>query len=316
MNQILTDLKKIDSFDKYLRNIKLTNGDDVMTSKWRTGFVGFLVGLNSFRLMFEEYVRDKKIFDCIPTYRFSQDHVETFFGAIRAKCGSNNNPTVSQFVAAYKRLLTNNDVSPSDKTNCRNFNDTIMLAATTVKKSTSGVKSCSVRSDEGPEFAQKREEIVNMLENDPKVQNAFNDIFIAATVQNESFQVQKVVLKKLNCGTCIQTVISGTQSESSKDVLTVCKVTDFAFRVLVDSTSKLDVSKYFTFLVDCTISRIAKYHSDLFGNLICKDHRIELIKLIIDVYLQVLMNNYTKSIIPFKKPIRSTCTKLILFSGQ
>jgi len=33
------------------------------------------------------------------TYKFSQDHIELFFGAVRSTGGFNNNPT------AYKRLL-------------------------------------------------------------------------------------------------------------------------------------------------------------------------------------------------------------------
>ena len=33
-----------------------------------------------------------------------QDHLEAFFGRIRARLGCNTNPTVIQFTAAYKRL--------------------------------------------------------------------------------------------------------------------------------------------------------------------------------------------------------------------
>lgn len=39
------------------------------------------------------------------TNKLSQDHLELFFGAGRAKGGFNNNPTARQFEAAYKRLL-------------------------------------------------------------------------------------------------------------------------------------------------------------------------------------------------------------------
>ena len=40
----------------------------------------------------------------ILTYKFSQDHLELFFCAIRSSGGFNNNPTAQQFTAAYKRL--------------------------------------------------------------------------------------------------------------------------------------------------------------------------------------------------------------------
>ena len=44
------------------------------------------------------------------TYKFSQDHLELWFGAIRMCRGSNNNPTARQFVAAYKRLLLRSSI--------------------------------------------------------------------------------------------------------------------------------------------------------------------------------------------------------------
>ena len=38
-------------------------------------------------------------------YKFSQDHIELFFAAIRAAGGWNNNPTTIQFSSAYKQPL-------------------------------------------------------------------------------------------------------------------------------------------------------------------------------------------------------------------
>ena len=35
-------------------------------------------------------------------YKMSQDHLELFFGAVRAAGGWNNNPTALQFRSAYK----------------------------------------------------------------------------------------------------------------------------------------------------------------------------------------------------------------------
>ena len=44
------------------------------------------------------------------TYKFSQDHLELFFGEVRASGGSNNNPTAQQFTVIYKRLLMRSSV--------------------------------------------------------------------------------------------------------------------------------------------------------------------------------------------------------------
>ena len=44
------------------------------------------------------------------SYKFSQDHIELFFCAVRGRGGWNNNPTARQFKAAYKRLLVHRNV--------------------------------------------------------------------------------------------------------------------------------------------------------------------------------------------------------------
>jgi len=52
------------------------------------------------------------------SYKFSQDHLEMLFSAIRSKGAFNNNPTVSQFEAAYKSLLVHAQIKTSHNANC------------------------------------------------------------------------------------------------------------------------------------------------------------------------------------------------------
>ena len=40
-----------------------------------------------------------------PTYKMSQDQIETMFGLIRHRFGWNNNPTAIQFRYAYRAIL-------------------------------------------------------------------------------------------------------------------------------------------------------------------------------------------------------------------
>ena len=44
------------------------------------------------------------------TYKFSQDHLELFFGKVRRLGGCNNNPTARQFVSAYRKLVVHADL--------------------------------------------------------------------------------------------------------------------------------------------------------------------------------------------------------------
>jgi hypothetical protein len=46
-------------------------------------------------------------FDCLETRSLNQDPLENTFGVIRLHCGSNNNPTVGQFVGALKTSIIN-----------------------------------------------------------------------------------------------------------------------------------------------------------------------------------------------------------------
>lgn len=45
--------------------------------------------------------------------KICKNHIETFFSALRARNGFNNNPTCAQFRAGYKKLLLRNTLSAS-----------------------------------------------------------------------------------------------------------------------------------------------------------------------------------------------------------
>lgn len=47
--------------------------------------------------------------------KLSPERIELFFAAVCAKGGWNNNPTISQFVAAYKQPVTHNPVKGSQR---------------------------------------------------------------------------------------------------------------------------------------------------------------------------------------------------------
>ncbi|KAL4156135.1 hypothetical protein QTP88_000170 [Uroleucon formosanum] len=63
------------------------------------------------------------------------DHIEMLFSAIRAKGGFNNNPTVSQFEAAYKSIIVHSEIKSSSSANCMALDDTTILT----------VSSCNIK---------------------------------------------------------------------------------------------------------------------------------------------------------------------------
>lgn len=96
-------LNKASSYIKVLKN---EVGNPMYNTKRKNGFVGFILAIESVKLLFQELIeKTDPPMNYLLTYKFSQDHLELLFGAVRSAGGFNNNPTAQQFTAAYKRLL-------------------------------------------------------------------------------------------------------------------------------------------------------------------------------------------------------------------
>ena len=113
----------LDNAFAYIQSLKDVAGNLMYTTPKRTAFIGFMAAIKATKALFKQYVGENKPLEYLLTYKLSQDHLELFFGAIRAYGGANNNPTVRQFVAAYKRMTMRHDVTiltgnirPQDRT--------------------------------------------------------------------------------------------------------------------------------------------------------------------------------------------------------
>lgn len=105
--------------ETYIRSLKFSDGQDIINTKRKTGFLGFLFCIRSLQIIYERYISAFEApLTFLLTYKLSQDHIELFFGQIRSMGGANNNPTVRQFSAAYKKLLVHNDIMDVVKGNC------------------------------------------------------------------------------------------------------------------------------------------------------------------------------------------------------
>lgn len=93
------------------------DGLKIVQSKRKTGFRGMVMGLHSALELFA-ILQLKCHIPFLITYKLSQDHLETFFSAVRSRGGYNDNPTCRQFQAAYKRLLVHNTIVGSMHGNC------------------------------------------------------------------------------------------------------------------------------------------------------------------------------------------------------
>ena len=91
-------------YESYIKDLAHSNGKKVLVGQRKTAFIGFLINMKSVRFLYRLYVQTRHL-SYLLTFKFSQDPLETLFSVIRASLGSNNNPTVIQFTAAFKKIL-------------------------------------------------------------------------------------------------------------------------------------------------------------------------------------------------------------------
>ncbi|GAB0088164.1 hypothetical protein DMENIID0001_025510 [Sergentomyia squamirostris] len=130
MNKVKADVAEI---EQYLRSLDLcifdSEGNVEMKKLWdsslNTGPRGIVMSLTSLINIYDEYVGHGLKY--VAAYKFSQDHLETFFSQIRSHGGFNNNPNASQFCGAYRKLLHMNEIRASNRGNCEEDTGTSIL---------------------------------------------------------------------------------------------------------------------------------------------------------------------------------------------
>lgn len=193
--------KFLDELNDYVKQIKFKNGELVIKSNCRTAFRGLTVNSVNFRSIYEECV-DSNILDCLPTFRFSQDHIESFFGRIRSLPGCSDNPTVEQFCAAFKKIVVVNEIRCSDESNCAdNLKLSILDVSarksrnTVVNPDDSNLLILNAEDPEDLEYTERLNEINNNYKTDNFVELSI--AYIAGTIE------EKIVKNgRFQCGDC------------------------------------------------------------------------------------------------------------------
>ena len=188
--------------ETYIRSLKLKNREFLLDSQRKTGFLGCVIGMQSLKGMYNKYVATGKL-SYICTYKLSQDHLELFFGSIRSSLGRNNNPTLMQFKAAYKKLLLPVELIHSDKGNCIPIQNISVLHFTG-----SPINRINKHSEKNPK------PIIKDVEPD----SSFNDHTYNFNFTNSELKIQiisyicgyvvRFLRSKIKCTVCIENLIS------------------------------------------------------------------------------------------------------------
>lgn len=99
---------------QYINNLTWGCDKNLMVEhKKKTGFLGVIISSISVVKIFDEIRTKNDYFKYLLTYKVSQDHIELFFNAVRARGGWCVNPTPRHFSAAYKKLLAHHQIKTS-----------------------------------------------------------------------------------------------------------------------------------------------------------------------------------------------------------
>ena len=90
----------------HILGLKDLQGKRIVDGRRKTGFLGFLLNMKAVKSVFKTHVESGSL-NYLLSYKLSQDHLEIFFGCIRARLGSNNNPTVPQATLKSKEFYLN-----------------------------------------------------------------------------------------------------------------------------------------------------------------------------------------------------------------
>ena len=335
--------KFLNEASQYIKGLKCPEGKSVLKSKRKTGFLGFLVCIDSVSGMAEDLVcGENPILKYILTYKMSQDHLELFFGAVRAAGGWNNNPTALQFRSAYKQLLMRHDIT-GGRGNCIPQDDTEMLS-----DGDDWTKGISSRI-EIDEISTRRYDLT--LRPEPSVASDHdycdvpNDIelseFKSAAISYIAGYVVRMMQKKTNCLKCL--VALSTTKEKMPDLfvawksngglklpspglLTICEEMEKCMMRMLKSTqgglphatgvADAVASTVLQVCVERDVLSSLKEH--MFDSTVVNNHVFNLIKGCARCYVTIRMHHLCKqkNANMHGRLVRKEYSKLTLFKGQ
>ncbi|CAH2091914.1 unnamed protein product [Euphydryas editha] len=180
---------------QYLTKLKV-DGKNVMTHRRKTPVLGLIIDTYSFAELASEMF-DAGMTYLLP-YKASQDHIEMFFSCVRARGGTNDNPTALEFMFIMRKLLFRNSVRPSVNANCTNldYENSAILEFRSAKRSI-------VEDNNTKENETDKSDVLMHLMDRTNLSNYKNNILYYI-----SGYIAMKILDKLTCEHCRALLIS------------------------------------------------------------------------------------------------------------
>lgn len=310
----------------------------VLDSQSKIGFLGFIVCLQSLKILYHNLVETQSKLKYIATYRLSQDHLELFFSMIRKHGGFNNNPNAVQFKGAYRRALNHLSLKSGFTGNAVPLDNFPILTVSSVKTINSTIAGARHEEETSTSDRSSTDSSVEIDHDyisllDKNISNLSEDIELI--VGYIAGWVVRGITKKLKCETCITSLLSdeklrfhkliqiknmGGLCFPSNDAYEVCLQTEKSLRNLTrpsfsqkSDTQRLIALTLKTFIGKDTFSVLSKHSLD---QPTTDNHRLHLIRALIEKYLNCRMHYECKIENNDRTSKRQKFTKLIQFEGQ
>lgn len=231
-----------------------------------TGVIGLLVCIESLTYLYRTLVESDTL-SFLLSYKFSQDHVELFFGHLRSHGGHNNNPNAVQLKSAYKKMLMHLELSNKFTGNAIPLENIPILSG---KNSISNLNLTSIGYHTENEIEtinsssnieeiniQENCEILSMELNIFECRSEYVDQIVGYIAGN----VVRYLVKTIQCDACVNSLLAqnrlffhklidvrnlGGLFYSSQDVFLVCKKTELFIRLHQTCANKNLVSQICT----------------------------------------------------------------------
>jgi len=332
---------------QYLRGLQLENGQFISASLRKTAVVGFVISSASAVARFDKLVVQENILKYILTYKMSQDHLELFFSAVRSRGGWNNNPSAVHFKAAWKRLLTHQQLHEVKTGNVepQTYCPVLSLSSRISRNETVDVTTAAKLRMESTlwDLCLPSANIADVSASIPDMSERCLSLFVDNVVVYIAGFVIRSLQKRILCPDCqaalfstvkmvedhdhglLQTKNHGGLLHTSNDVVKLCKMTESHFRSLMAPGQKPVL--YSDLKTETCNSVLRAFVGvELFPDLLehtfdsdpVDDHRVILMKKIVFEYLTCRLHHQAKC---FTRTMhlqskRSKLTKTVLFCGQ
>lgn len=326
--------------------IKQTKLVQIINTRHKCAFRGFIIDMESIMMSFMEYVEEKKLLVNIPTYNLLQDVIEMLFCRIRSCGGFNNNPNAHQLKGAFRKILANMKLDLSEHSNCRvidmNLPDNMFYSNIYFVSS----RRAKVTMDQNL-YDQQKDRILDEFEDTDDME--YNERAAIREFEVEDFEdnhnalidssnflleyiassIEMKILssKSFHCDSCRyifyeNEIADSTFLHSSKktpcvSTVQICRVADRFFK-LYDIEEKNP--KYDFKVLYCLIFRTMNF-DDLYSNskFECSHtHKYQFIKCIVGLFISIRARHIAKQLTlgRHEKILRQQCNHLVLNRGQ